>query len=246
MSTFLGRVAVVTGASSGIGKAIAQALAAEGATLCLIGRDLDRLKAVTASLPASKSNIFNYQADLLIDADIHRLVATIASEHGRIDLLIHSAGIIFMGNIETAKIEDFDRQYQLNVRASYLLTQKALPLIKACQGQIGFINSSVCLNARAGIAQYTATKQALKAVADCLRAEVNTDGIRVMSFYLGRTNTPMQAAIYQQEGRTYQPDLAIQPEDVAETVLQTLAISHTAEITDVNIRPMKNLSVNHK
>ena len=246
MSTFLGRVAVVTGASSGIGKAIAQALAVEGATVCLIGRDLDRLTAATASLPASKSNIFNYQADLLVDADIHRLVETIAAEHGRIDLLIHSAGIIFMGNIAAAKIEDFDRQYQLNVRAPYLLTQKALPLIKACRGQIVFINSSVCLNAKPGIAQYTATKQALKAIADCLRAEVNADGIRVISFYLGRTNTPMQAAIYQQEGQTYQPDLAIQPEDVAETVLQTLAISHTAEITDVNIRPMKNLSVNYK
>ena len=246
MSIFLDRVAVVTGASSGIGKAIAQALAAEGATLCLIGRDLDRLIATTASLPASKANIFNYQTDLLVDADIHRLVETIASEHGRIDLLIHSAGIIFMGNIETAKIEDFDRQYQLNVRAPYLLTQKTLPLIKPGRGQIVFMNSSVCLNARPGIAQYTATKQALKAIADCLRAEVNADGIRVISFYLGRTSSPMQVAIHQLEGKTYQPERLIQPEDVAETVLQTLTISHTAEITDVNIRPMKNLSINYK
>jgi NADP-dependent 3-hydroxy acid dehydrogenase YdfG len=245
MSEFLGRVAVITGASSGIGKAIALALAHRGATVCAIGRDLDRLCAATADLP-DRANIFNYQADLEVDADLRRLAASLATDQARIDFLIHSAGLIVLGNVETATVENFDRQYQLNVRAPYLLTQQLLPLIRSSRGQIAFINSSVCHNARPGIGQYTATKLGLKAIADCLRAEVNADGIRVASFYLGRTHSPMQAAIYQQEGKEYLPDLLIQPEDVAETVLHTLAISHTAEITDVNIRPMKNLSVNYK
>jgi NADP-dependent 3-hydroxy acid dehydrogenase YdfG len=239
MSEFSGRVAVVTGASSGIGKAISHALATRGATVCAIGRDLDRLQTAAAELP-DRSNIFNYQADLQVDADLHRLVATLTSERGRVDFLIHSAGIILLGKVETASVEDFDRQYQLNVRAPYLLTQQLLPLLRASCGQIAFMNSSVCHGARSGIGQYTATKVGLKAIADCLRAEVNADGIRVMSFYLGRTSSPMQAALYQLEGREYFPDRLIQPEDIAETVLQSMTISHTAEITDVNIRPMKN------
>jgi NADP-dependent 3-hydroxy acid dehydrogenase YdfG len=242
MSDFSGRVAVITGASSGIGKAIAHALAAKGATVCAIGRDLDRLQAAAAELP-DRSHIFNYQADLQVDVDLHRLVATIAKERERVDFLIHSAGIILLGNVETASVEDFDRQYQLNVRAPYLLTQQLLPLIRTCRGQIAFMNSSVCHAARPGIGQYTATKLGLKAISDCLRSEVNADGIRVMSFYLGRTSSPMQAELHRLEGREYLPDLLIQPEDVAETLLQSLTISQTAEITDVNIRPMKNFIV---
>ncbi len=245
MSEFSGRVAVVTGASSGIGKAISHALAAQGAAVCAIGRDRDRLQVAIADCP-DRSHIFNYQADLQVDADLQRLVAELTTAHERIDFLIHSAGIILLGNVETASVEDFDRQYQLNVRAPYFLTQQLLPLLRSSRGQIAFMNSSVCHSARAGIGQYTATKLGLKAIADCLRAEVNADGIRVVSFYLGRTSSPMQAALHQLEGREYLPDRLIQPEDVAETVLQSLTISQTAEITDVNIRPMKNLSINYK
>ncbi len=237
MSILADRVVVVTGASSGIGKAIALTLLAQGATVCLIGRDLDRLKTATASITENKSQIFYYQADLLLDQDIYRSIATIQSEHQRIDLLIHSAGVISLGNLETAPIEDFDRQYRINVRAPYLLTQQLLPLLKASQGQIVFINSSVCQNAKAGIGQYTATKQALKAIADCLRAEVNVDGVRVVSFYVGQTATPMQAALYDAAGKPYQPNRLLQPQDIADTVFHTICLSPTAEVTDVYIRP---------
>jgi NADP-dependent 3-hydroxy acid dehydrogenase YdfG len=237
MPIFADQVAIITGASSGIGNAIAFTLADQGAIVCLIGRDLDRLKTATESI-ADKSKIFYYQADLLVDKDIHRSIAAIKSAHERIDILIHSAGIISLGNLETAPIADFDRQYRLNVRAPYLLTQQLLDSVKVSQGQIVFINSSVCQNIRAGISQYTATKQALKAIADCLRAEVNVDGVRVVSFYVGQTATPMQAALYDTAGRTYQPELLLQPQDIADTVLHTISLSPTAEITDVHIRPL--------
>jgi NADP-dependent 3-hydroxy acid dehydrogenase YdfG len=238
MTVFIDRVVVVTGASSGIGKAIALAFIAQGDTVCLIGRDLGRLKIATESIAENKSNIFYYQADLLIDEDIYRSIATIKLEHKRIDFLIHSAGMISLGNLETAPIADFDRQYRLNVRAPYLFTQQLLPLIKASQGQIVFINSSVCQHPKAGIGQYTATKQALKAIADCLRAEVNVDGVRVVSFYVGQTATPMQAALYDTAGKTYQPERLLQPQDIANTLLHTISLSPTAEITDVYIRPL--------
>ena len=111
------------------------------------------------------------------------------------------------------------------------------------QGQIVFINSSLALTARANVAQYAATKHALKAIADSLREEVNPKGMRVMSVFLGRTASPMQAAVHAMENRPYDPNRLLQPEDVASLVLYLLSLPRTAEITDITIRPLMKLSV---
>jgi len=158
-----------------------------------------------------------------------------------IDILVHSAGTIHFGPVESAPVEDFDNQYRCNVRAPYLLTQSVLPLLRKRQGQIVFINSSIVTNVRAGVGQFSATQHALKAMADCLRQEVNADGVRVLSVFPGRTATPRQAAIYQMEGRTYQPELLLQPEDIAEAVVGALSLPRTAEVTDLHLRPLKKI-----
>lgn len=239
MTVFTDKIAVITGASSGIGKAIALALGRQDATLCLIGRDLVTLKTITQKVDNSRSKILNYQADLTLDEDIKNLKVRLEQDVDRVDLLIHSAGVIALGEIETAAIKDFDWQYRTNVRAPYLLTQALLPMLKNSQGQIVFINSSVGLTARAGVGQYAATKHALKAIADSLRAEVNVEGLRVLSVYLGRTASPMQARLCEMEGKFYNPDFLMQPEDVAAVVINSLSLPRTAEITDIEIRPLK-------
>jgi NAD(P)-dependent dehydrogenase (short-subunit alcohol dehydrogenase family) len=169
---------------------------------------------------------------------VHQLAAQLRRDFSTIDVLIHSAGTIVNGALAVLPVEDLDRQYRTNVRAPYLLTQALLSLLKACQGQIVFMNSTVGLNAGANAGQYAATKHALRAIADSLRAEVNPQGVRVLSVYLGRTATPMQAAVHQTEGRAYHPDLLMQPEDVATVVLNTLSVPRTAEVTDIHLRPM--------
>jgi len=133
-----------------------------------------------------------------------------------------------------------DLQYSTNVRAPYLLTQRLLPLLITSRGQIVFINSSVGLAAnRPNIGQYAATKHALKALAESLREEVNPKGVRVLSAYLGRTATPMQEALFRAEGNTYHPETLLQPEDVASMIVHALMLPSTAEVTDINIRPMR-------
>lgn len=239
MTVLTDKIAVITGASSGIGQAIAVALARQGAMLCLIGRDLATLKTIAQKIDNPHAKIFNYQADLTLDKDIGDLKVCLQQDVNRVDLLIHSAGVIALGAIETAAIEDFDWQYRTNVRAPYLLTQALLPMLKNSQGQIVFINSSVGLTARAGVGQYAATKHALKAIADSLRAEVNADGLRVLSVYLGRTASPMQAMLCQLEGKVYHPEFLMQPEDVAAIVVNSLSLPRTAEVTDIEIRPLK-------
>src|SRR5262249_3218443 len=147
-------------------------------------------------------------------------------------------GTISYGALEHASLADFDLQYRSNVRALYALAQILLPLLRKQRGQIVFINSSAGLRPRATLGQYAATPHWLREIADSLREEVNAEGIRVLSVYPGRTATPRMAALYAKEGRPYQPELLMQPEDIASMVCQALCLPRTAEVTDISMRPM--------
>jgi NADP-dependent 3-hydroxy acid dehydrogenase YdfG len=233
-----GQVAVITGASSGVGKAIANALAIEGASLALVGRDLGALQ---NTAPGGPGTIRCYEADLTDDVELARFTSQVLADFGRVDILVHSAGVFSMGPLETAPLESFDLQYRCNVRVPFALTQALLDSLASNKGQIVFINSTAGLSAGAGVSQYAATKHALKAVADSLRQEINPKGVRVLSVFLGRTATPMQESICKQEGKPYDPAYFIQPADVAASLLHTLGLPRNAEIIDLTIRPMKPL-----
>ncbi len=242
MKHLSGQIAVITGASRGIGKAIALCLAKQGLTLCLIGRDLASLKLVANSAEKFSSRVHTYQADLTLDEDLKTVVQSIQNDVSCINLVIHCAGVLIAGRMEHADVTDFDTQYSSNVRAPYALTKALLPMITSCAGQIVMMNSSVWQQARAGLSQYAATKYALKALTDSLRDEVNGEGVRVLSMFLGRTATPMQADLHEQQGASYHPEALIQPEDVAFTLLSLLTLPQTSEVTDIHIRPMKKPS----
>lgn len=232
------KVAVVTGASSGVGKAIAFRLAAEGATTCLIARNSGRLQATLERAPGEKEKLHAYTADLAVDAEIRQLTARLEHDFGHVDILVHSAGVISLGPLESAPVEDLDTHYRTNVRGPYLLTQTLLPTLRARGGQVVFINSTAGISARANVGQYAASKHALKALADSLREEVNADGVRVLSVYLGRTATPMQEKVHQLEGQTCRGERLIQPEEVAALLVNLLNVQQSAEITEVTLRPM--------
>ncbi len=238
MYTFHDHVAVVTGASSGVGKAIALELANLGATVYLVGRRQAALAEVAREATSVEARAECVIADISNDAAIQQLASRLGTEAGQVDVLIHCAGVFAPGQVQSAAVDDFDMQYRTNVRAPYVLTQALLPMLIRQQGQIAFINSSVGLSARSGVGQYAATKHALKAIADSVRCEVNEQGVRVLSVFLGRTATPMQRSIHQLEGKTYHPERLIQPEDVAATVIHALSLPRTVEITDISLRPM--------
>jgi NADP-dependent 3-hydroxy acid dehydrogenase YdfG len=199
---------------------------------------LETLEAVAERARATARRVVCYRADLTLDTDIQELTACLRRDFGAIDMLLHSAGAISFGRVEAAPIKDFDWQYSTNVRGPYALTQALLPMLRSRQGQIVFINSSAGLSTKANCAQYAATKHALKAIADSLREELNVDGVRVLSLFLGRTATSMQEAVHKAEGRTYHPELFLQPEDVAAVVMNALGLPRTAEVTDIHIRPL--------
>jgi NADP-dependent 3-hydroxy acid dehydrogenase YdfG len=112
-------------------------------------------------------------------------------------------------------------------------------MLPAHRGQIVFVNSSAGLTAPENLSQYAATKHALKAIADSLRKEVNEDGIRVLSVYLGRTATPLQERVHGMEHKTYRPENLMQAGDVASVIINALTLPRTAEVTDIQMRSLK-------
>lgn len=236
-----GRVALVTGASSGIGAAIATRLCAAGADVVGIGRDKGRLTAVAeAATAAPGAGTFEpAQVDLTDDQARQSFLASLVSRHPALDVLVHSAGGYVNGSHETSSLTDLDALYLANVRAPYALTQALIPPLRAARGDIVVINSSQGVNATGRTGQFAATQHAMRAVTDSLRQEVNDDGIRVCGIHLGRTATPRQEAIFAAEGRSYRPDLLVQPGDVAEVVLGVLTLGANAEITELHLRPAR-------
>ena len=229
--------AVITGASSGIGRAIATAIASTGSSVCLVGRDSERLEAVAKTARTTSRVVIVHKTDLNVDGAIEGLAHRIREEFITLDILVHCAGAYSMGTLENTPVQQLDTLYRTNVRLPFLLTQALLPLLKARQGQIVFINSPQGLHAKANTGPYAATQHALKAITDSLRDEVNADGMRVLSIYPGRTATPRMKAIYEIEGRPYKPELLLQAEDIAQIVLNVLLLAPTAEVTNLEIRP---------
>jgi NADP-dependent 3-hydroxy acid dehydrogenase YdfG len=230
--TMRGKVALVTGASGGVGQAVVSELVSAGAEVIMVGRSEARLQAAVADF--GTDSITFVEADLTDAAAIEKLGVCIA-QRGRLDALILSSGIYERSN----DAETFRQQMDANVLGPYALIQTVLPVLVQNQGQVVFINSSQALKAGATVGQYAATMHAAKAIADSLRDEVNAHGVRVMTLYLGRTAGPRQERIFAFEGRSYPPDRLIQPADVSRTVLYLLQMPRTAEVTDLMIRPMQ-------
>jgi NADP-dependent 3-hydroxy acid dehydrogenase YdfG len=240
VSALQGTVAVVTGASGGIGEAISMALAREGARLMLAGRTAERLDRVAERTRDLSPGVETFVADLADDNKIRALVDRTLTAFGGVDILIHSIGLFLAGPMEATSVENLDRQYRINTRVPYFLTQALLPSLISRQGQVVFVNSGSGFHpARAGWVAYAASKHALRAVADGLRDEVHSKGVRVISVFPGRTATPMQEEVQRYEGNEYDPKRFIQPDDIAAAVLNALALPRTAEVTDLHVRPMR-------
>jgi NADP-dependent 3-hydroxy acid dehydrogenase YdfG len=233
-----GQVAVVAGATSAVGRSLCLGLADAGARLCLLGRDVDALQALAKHAGGPAGRVGVYRLDLTSDATLGELRDRLGRELDGIDILVLSAGVFEMAPHASAAAEDLDRLYRTNVRGPYLLIQAVLPLLRARRGQVVFMNSTVGLESRSGVGQYAFTQHGLRAIADTLRAEVNGDGVRVLTVYLGRTATERQRRIFALEGRPYAPEALIQPDDVTRMVMAALGLPRTAEVTEIRMRPL--------
>jgi NADP-dependent 3-hydroxy acid dehydrogenase YdfG len=235
VNAFVDQVALVTGASSGIGRAIACGLMREGAYVWAVGRRREALEQALAGEGGGRVRCL--EADLTSDAGLSDLGLALERAEA-LDIVVHSAGAIHLGRFEGVTIAQFDDQYRLNLRAPWAITQRALPALRRRRGQVVFINSTAGLRAAVEAAQYSATKFGLRALADSLREDVSRDGIRVLSVFVGRTATPMQEAVHAYERRPWDPEALLPPADVAASVLGLLALPRTIDLQEIAVRPM--------
>lgn len=229
-----GRVAVVTGAASGIGRAIVSALSLQDVTVHALIRG-----AVPALALSNDSSINWHHVDLANDLAITEFAARPEFDDPGIDFLIHSAGLFRSAPVTDSAVGELDEIWRVNARAPYLLTQRLLSGLIRKKGFIAFINSSVWLNPKRELAGYTMSKYALKALADTLRSELNVHDVRVLSIFPGKTATPMQEGIYKARSAFYEPDVLLQPESIATTLIDALAMPESCEITDIFVRPSR-------
>ncbi|MEU2208522.1 SDR family oxidoreductase [Streptomyces hygroscopicus] len=223
---------VITGAGSGIGAAVTERLAERGEELWLLARDAGRAKELAGRFPGVRTVV----GDL---ADPEKLSWAFGHQTlpDRLDSLLHIAGVVDLGEVGELTPKAWNRQLAANLVAPAELTRLLLPQLRASQGHVVFVNSGAGLRANPQWAAYAASKHGLKALADALRAEESGNGVRVTTVYPGRTATPMQVKVHQQEGKEYEAERWIAPETVASTILAALDLPRDAEITDLQVRP---------
>lgn len=228
------RRAVITGASSGIGMAVAQELARDH-ELVLMGRDQQRLEELAQHLRESSSHHVDVLAvDLTATEALDAVVKT--RRWKRLDLLVHCAGVEAPGRLEEVTPAQWMEVLSLNVVAAAHLTQLFLADLRGARGLVIFMNSGAGLHSWPGHGIYAASKHALKAVADTLREE-ERGLVRVSTLYPGRVDTPMQRRIQEQAGNTYRAADHVSPQSVAAAVRTVAETPIDATIEDLNIRP---------
>ncbi|AGP34918.1 SDR family oxidoreductase [Sorangium cellulosum] len=178
-SRLAGQVVLITGASSGIGEALAREVARRGGRVVLAARRTERLEALAGELRASGGEAIAAACDVTRDGDVERAVAQAIEAFGRLDVAIANAGFGVMGRVEDLSLDDVRRQLETNVFGALRTVKAALPELKRARGGVALMGSASGYVAFPTMGAYTMSKFAVRALAETLRAELHADGVAV-------------------------------------------------------------------
>jgi NADP-dependent 3-hydroxy acid dehydrogenase YdfG len=191
-------VALVTGASSGIGEATVRKLASRGAFVAAVARREERLADLADELAAMNQSVLALRADIAVEKQGREVIGRVIDEFGRLDVLVNNAGVMLLGPFDSSKGDDWRRMLDLNVSALLHLTQEAIPHLRAAaatgpRGVADLINVGSVAGriARSGYAVYNATKFGVTAFSEALRQELAPDGVRVCCVEPGAVATEL-------------------------------------------------------
>lgn len=238
-----GKVALVTGASSGIGEATAIALADAGAAVALSARRADRLEALVGRIEGAGGKAIGLPGDMTVEAEAIRAVEDTVARLGRIDILINSAGIMQMGGVEGVDLDEYRRVFDINVFGTLYCSSAAVPhMLRQGGGDIINITSLAARKGGPGTNSYSASKHAANSMTDAMRQELGDRNIRVAILMPGATSTEVGDGISDPAGRKaiqahVSKDGAVQPSEIGETIVFMLAMPRHVNISEISIRP---------
>lgn len=243
-----GTVALVTGASSGIGAATARALAASGAAVSLAARRVDRLTQLAAEITAAGGRAFVHETDVTDSGQASAMVDATVREFGRLDTLINNAGVMLLGPIETAPVEEWERMIHLNLLGLLYTAHAALPhLLKAAEDGPRRIADMVNISsvagriARQGSGVYNLTKFGVGAFSDSLRQEVSGRHVRISLVEPGAVDTELtthlRPEILEQAKQRFSNMEKLEADDIADAINYIITRARHVAVNEILIRP---------
>jgi NADP-dependent 3-hydroxy acid dehydrogenase YdfG len=238
-----GKVALVTGASSGIGEATALALAEAGAAVAIGARRRDRLDALAEKLADDGTRVLALDLDVTDEQACRDAVARTRAELGGLDVLVNNAGVMLLGTIVGADPEDWRRMVSTNVLGLMYMTHAAIDgMVEQGSGDVVNISSVAGRTARKGAGVYNASKWAVNAFSESLRQEVTARGVRVSLVEPGAVATELSSHITQEEAREASRKMAesmrtLQSDDIARAIVYVVTQPPHVAINEVLVRP---------
>jgi NADP-dependent 3-hydroxy acid dehydrogenase YdfG len=238
-----GRVALVTGASSGIGEATALALATHGAKVAIAARREDRLQMLARRIESLRSEALVIAADITVEGDARSMIERTLARWDRLDILVNNAGVMLLEPVDTAPAENWRRMLNINLMGLMVVTQAALPAMrKQRDGHIVNISSTAGRVANPTAAVYAATKFGVGGFSEALRTEVFKDNIRVTVIEPGAVATELRDHITHAETKqtieTWANSMRqLQPEDVAASIVYAVTQPSHVNVNEILLRP---------
>lgn len=238
-----GKVALVTGASSGIGEATAIALAMEGAKVAISARRSDRLESVVKRITDSGGQALPIVADVANETQANDMVSKVQAEFGRVDILVNNAGVMLLGTIDGANTEDWRRMVNTNILGLLYATHAALPIMKSQgAGHIVNISSVAGRVAQAGAGVYNATKWGVCGLSEALRQEVHSEKIRVTIIEPGAvatelTNHITDSKAQERINKWIESIKPLDSEDIAAAIVYAVTQPAHVNVNEILIRP---------
>lgn len=238
-----GKIALVTGASSGIGEATAFSLAQAGATVAVSARRADRLEGLVKRIEAIGGKALALAGDMTVEAEAIKAVEDTVARLGRIDILINSAGVMQAGKVEDADLEEYRRVFDINLFATLYTCRAAVPHMLA-QGGGDIVTISSLAGRKGGpmTNAYSASKHAVNSMTDAMRQELGDRNIRVSILMPGATSTEVGDSISNPEWRKaiqahVAKEGAVQPSEIGDTIAFMLSMPRHVNISEISVRP---------
>ena len=242
MADLDGKVAVITGASSGIGEATAEALAAEGAIVVIAARREERLQDLSQRIEDTGTRAMVVQCDVTDEEQAHNLIRKANEEFGHVDILVNNAGVMLLSKVEKSLSNEWRQMFDLNVMGLLYVTDATIEVMKE-QGSGHIVNISSVAGRRSGpmTGVYSGSKYAVNAVSEALRGELAEDGIRVTIVEPGAVATELPDHISDEEAQERTAGITnietLEAEDIANAIVYATGQPQRVNINEILIMP---------